>query len=412
MHTKLIPDNIARVQFFCLSLIIGLIFTINSAQAQDANTDFRLKVVGGTQGVQLDYPIWVQIENLEKWAAQPAHDTSKFALCIDGNEFKGMPQPLVRGDLLGFQVRPSSESKDAWKNIISPPSIKNGAEVLVSVRHSSVKVEGTNKAFVIVINPFWFKIFLVSVAAALILFWWLAYKSDIIREPGGQPKGTDKYGKVNRKAYSLGRTQMACWFFVVAISFVYLWMLTHDLASLTPSVLALIGISAATGLASATVDSSKRNNQENLRRSLEEKKKQDEAEAERLRSEISTLNTPVNATPVSTNLEQHRAAMVVKQGDLAAKEMEIKQSNRQIQEVREKEEPVPSKGFINDVLGDQEGVSFHRFQMFVWTIVLAVIFIRSVYDVLTMPDFDTTLLALLGISGGTYIGFKLPNQQG
>jgi hypothetical protein len=412
MPTKLMPDKIASPQFFCLLLTIGLMFAINPAEAEDANTEMRLKVIGGTQRVQLDYPIWVEVENLEKWAAQPANDTSKFALCIDGNEFKGMPPPLVREDLVGFQVRPSSESKDAWKNIISPPSVKNGAEVLVTVRHSSVKVEGSNKAFVTVINPFWFKIFLVSVMAALILFWWLAYKSDIIREPGGQPKGTDKYGKLNRKPYSLGRTQMACWFFVVAISFVYIWMLTHDLASLTPSVLALIGISAATGLASATVDSSKRSDQENLRRSLEEKKKQDEADAERLRSEISTLNTTLNVTPVSSNLEQQRAAMAVKQGDLAAKEMEITQSERKIHELRDKEEPLPSKGFINDVLGDDEGVSFHRFQMFAWTLVLTVIFVTTVYDGLSMPDFDATLLGLMGISGGTYIGFKLPAQQG
>jgi hypothetical protein len=29
-----------------------------------------------------------------------------------------------------------------------------------------------------------------------------------------------------------------------------------------------------------------------------------------------------------------------------------------------------------------------------------------------MPAFDPMLLALMGISGGTYIGFKLPNTQG
>ena len=57
-------------------------------------------------------------------------------------------------------------------------------------------------------------------------------------------------------------------------------------------------------------------------------------------------------------------------------------------------------------------MSFHRFQIFAWTIVLIAVFIASVYNGLAMPEFDAKLLALMGISGGTYIGFKLPNQQG
>jgi hypothetical protein len=189
-------------------------------------------------------------------------------------------------------------------------------------------------------------------------------------------------------------------------------MVTDDLASLTPSVLTLIGISAATGLGSAIVDSSKRGDQENLLRSLEEKKKKDQVEAEKLHSEINSFGAILKAVPAPADLEQQRATIAVKQGDLAAKEKEIKESKRQIQEVQQKMEPVPSKGFVNDILSDEGGISFHRFQMLAWTLVLAFIFISKVVDGLVMPDFDTTLLALMGISGGTYVGFKLPSQQG
>ena len=28
-----------------------------------------------------------------------------------------------------------------------------------------------------------------------------------------------------------------------------------------------------------------------------------------------------------------------------------------------------------------------------------------------MPDFDSTLLTLMGISGGTYVGLKIPEKQ-
>jgi hypothetical protein len=39
------------------------------------------------------------------------------------------------------------------------------------------------------------------------------------------------------------------------------------------------------------------------------------------------------------------------------------------------------------------------------------IFVVSVYIHLDMPDFDNQLLALMGISNGTYLGFKLPEKQ-
>jgi hypothetical protein len=39
--------------------------------------------------------------------------------------------------------------------------------------------------------------------------------------------------------------------------------------------------------------------------------------------------------------------------------------------------------------------------------VLGIIFCSQVYNDLSMPDFNGTLLALMGISSGTYIGFKM-----
>ena len=72
---------------------------------------------------------------------------------------------------------------------------------------------------------------------------------------------------------------------------------------------------------------------------------------------------------------------------------------------------LPSEGFFKDILSDDSGISFHRFQVAGWTVVLGIIFIASVYRVLAMPDFPTELLALMGISSGTYIGFKFPEKQ-
>lgn len=67
-----------------------------------------------------------------------------------------------------------------------------------------------------------------------------------------------------------------------------------------------------------------------------------------------------------------------------------------------------SGNFLKDLLSDSDGISFHRLQMFVWTIVLGFVFIHKVSITLIMPDFDTQLLGLMGLASGTYLGFKIP----
>ncbi len=71
----------------------------------------------------------------------------------------------------------------------------------------------------------------------------------------------------------------------------------------------------------------------------------------------------------------------------------------------------PAKRALYDLLGDNYLISFHRFQIFLWTLVLGVIFVSNVLHDLAMPEFSPTLLAIMGISGGTYLGFKLPEQK-
>jgi hypothetical protein len=71
-----------------------------------------------------------------------------------------------------------------------------------------------------------------------------------------------------------------------------------------------------------------------------------------------------------------------------------------------------SQGFLKDILSDEYGISFHRFQIFSWTIVMVAVFIRQVTAYMTMPEFDASLLMLMGISSGTYLGFKVTEKPG
>jgi ABC-type Mn2+/Zn2+ transport system permease subunit len=63
-----------------------------------------------------------------------------------------------------------------------------------------------------------------------------------------------------------------------------------------------------------------------------------------------------------------------------------------------------------DIVSDANGVSFNRFQIAAWTVVLGIVFISRVYRELAMPTFSDTLLGLMGISAGTYLGLKIPEQ--
>lgn len=77
----------------------------------------------------------------------------------------------------------------------------------------------------------------------------------------------------------------------------------------------------------------------------------------------------------------------------------------------QKQLPVSHGKFFEDLLTDAYGITLHRFQMLAMTVILGVMFVIHVAITLTMPEFDGTSLALMGIAGGTYIGFKVPEKQ-
>jgi hypothetical protein len=64
-----------------------------------------------------------------------------------------------------------------------------------------------------------------------------------------------------------------------------------------------------------------------------------------------------------------------------------------------------------DILSDGTDVSIHRFQMVAWTIVLGIVFLHQVYSKLSMPDLPATLLGLMGLSAGTYLGLKVTVEK-
>ncbi len=76
------------------------------------------------------------------------------------------------------------------------------------------------------------------------------------------------------------------------------------------------------------------------------------------------------------------------------------------------------KNFLIDVLSDNDGISVHRYQNFVFTLIFGIIFFYKVLTTANMPDFGQLELFLMGLSTATYVGLKtaenknpLPNQD-
>ncbi len=73
---------------------------------------------------------------------------------------------------------------------------------------------------------------------------------------------------------------------------------------------------------------------------------------------------------------------------LAEKEAQLNETKDKIAEVKTALSKPISEGFMRDLLTDANGISFHRFQMLVWTFVLGLIFVVEVFKTLRMPEFS------------------------
>lgn len=71
----------------------------------------------------------------------------------------------------------------------------------------------------------------------------------------------------------------------------------------------------------------------------------------------------------------------------------------------------PSAGFWNDITTDAHGVTLPRLQQIIWTLLFGLVFIQQMLSKLSMPDFGSSVLTLMGISAGAYLGFKVPENH-
>ena len=223
----------------------------------------------------------------------------------------------------------------------------------------------------IILPRFLVNAYFVGLVLALLLFVWLARRTALLRDRG------DGIADGMKAPYSLSRFQLGFWILLVTSAYVFIWMITGELDTITGSVLALLGIGSGTALGAALIDQGK-----------------EEAAAK------------------TTAAEGAAAAPAPAEGSTAAAPGKPAAAQSVDQKLAATRGFSESRGFLRDVLSDERGISIHRFQLFVWTLVLGIIFCSIVYSRLEMPQFSSTMLGLMGISSGTYLGLKMPEGAG
>jgi hypothetical protein len=213
----------------------------------------------------------------------------------------------------------------------------------------------------------------------LVLFISVAFRTDILRDPTRNLRGDLNF------PFSLSRLQMAFWLFVVVSSFLFLFVATQKVTVLNSTCLWLIGIGSGTALGAAIITPGDTSNQIAANKAIQLK-----AEEDRNRLRVLQQKRRRGET-----LDQ------AQQADLTTLE-NVPKSYSGFTSLRQ---------MLMDVISDDtEGVAIYRFQMLAWTIALGFIFIFKVAVDRSIPTFDVATLGLLGISSGTYLGFKLQND--
>jgi len=307
---------------------------------------------------------------------------------------------------------------EQWKKLLSTPLVardffKRQMEASVGLENG-IQVPG-KPVLLVRVQQWLFWVWLVVLAALLTGLVILAKKTDILRDQGAPPPEEGK-----RKPYSLAKCQAAFWFFLTITSFCFIFMIMNSFDSLTEGVLGLLGISAGTAVGGAAIDKS---SQASAEKKLEETQTQQEALAQDMQQlEVDRMTFQAEAAPLGDTPERAAALSAIAplkamraQGlerQYGTKVMRMQALQQRQEELTDVIMPRASQGFRNDLLTDEQGsIGFHRLQLVAWTLVLGGIFVFTVWRSLSMPDFNTLLVALQGISGATYLGFKIPENQ-
>ncbi len=393
------------------AVLLGSVLGPGVATAADATVTGAGPVVLGITGkIQGSYQpnefalgevVTVKVHGLSEWMRTNPDALAKLIPVVQGRGLVDC-HPLGRGpsgeEEISFVMKLTPKNRDAWVDVIGPISGRT-KEVKFSVGLEGgppFQTEVTAATLVVILWRYGIVagVLIVGLVVALL---WFARNTSILRD-GGSTIVT------GLRPYNLGRTQMAFWFFLTFSAFIVIWLITDALDTITPSLLTLLGISAGTALGEVLIDAEKdKNAMKRLRDATTEKPALEQSITEQ-QAQLDALKAKGNPSTEEIALRDRLV------GQLLDRRTRLNGLNQDVEALAEAVKEASSHGFFRDIVSDGQGYSLHRLQIVAWTLVLGAVFVSDVYNYIAMPEFNSTLLGLMGLSSGTYIGLKFPER--
>jgi hypothetical protein len=380
------PNPFRSMSEFTEVVLAVLALSSTVMKAQSSTIQLRIVAVGrfspipgepGGDTLQLGDRLLIRVDSLQYAIAARQVEVDKLVLFLNGYPMRGLTSTAQGSDTLVFPLERPESSRDAWAGLLGSPRTQ-ARSIQVGLSRSdgtTIPWAGPGKNVVLrLFKPVRLVAALVLIGFIMAAIAWLFIRRRVAVE-SRQPFVLDADGRLAEAqptgppAYSLSQFQLLWWTSLIVCGFLFVWVLTRDYHSIiTSQSLVLLGVSAGTAAVAKVVGDA---NREEALRSIDEK--------------WGGENSLTPASPVE-KVELRR--LIAKTG-----------------------KPGMEMGAIAELFANDSGLTLSRFQYGMWTVVLGIVWIFAVYERLSFPEFDSTLLALSGVSGGTYLGFKVGEKQ-
>jgi hypothetical protein len=378
-----------------------------------------------TQPVGLNEDLYVQVASTTA-GAELQLDASKYILFFNGRQVAGLPDPTFdRGTRsLVFRLQRNTSNRDLWTDLLGSPfhptvpvTVALGTRPASTAQNAQPSIQGADGSDAFELGVYGPVRLVVATLAICGMIWLVlahASRNTTLRD------GLIPQIVPSQQTYSLARCQMTFWFVLIFCAFIFLYIATWDYNTISSQALVLMGISGATAMAAVGVDAAKDspadatnrglqalglNSYTDVTRLIADEIPNRESELVRQQKLLSTLPAAPTDTKDAALTPPQLQWQLVNQR-VTQLIIEINDRKNRLSTYEDRIRPFLTQGFFTDITTDINGTAVHRLQVFCWTLVLGAVFLIGVYRDLAMPEFNSTLLALMGISSAGYVGFK------
>jgi hypothetical protein len=215
---------------------------------------------------------------------------------------------------------------------------------------------------------------------------------------------------------SLSQLQVLLWTFVVAISALYVMLLSGQLVEITSGTLVLLGIAGAVGVGAAIQNNAQINKAQTAAEDAAAASTEAQNAAEQAKAAHAAA-MPVGGAPAGADPKEIARLEQVKNAaeqDATNKKKVASEKQKiadRLKNPPEDQTPKWSDLLINQTITDTgvviQEIDVTRFQMLLFTLVTAVFVLITVVTTYVIPEIPSGFVTLMGISNGVYLGSKI-----